>query len=505
MDIVKETRESSPVERLLAAMAARASEYRLPFCAALVSGLLAHGFAFANKLLNADEVASLFSKGGGVDVGRWAIGLTSLLFPDISMPWIYGILSLLLFAVCACLTVRIFEIRSRSVQAVLAAGLLAFPALTALYCYMFTSTAYALALLLAVLSVLCGCREGWKWQALGCLLLTFSLGIYQAYVAVAASYYVLLMIQKLLRGEDAKAVFLFGVKAFLRLLISLAVYYLISRVALRISGAQYVNYGVERRSVFYTLALAYNAFFKAFSAGYFGFVSGKLSTVLHILLLAYLAVVFIGWLLHGRERLLSALLLLVCLILLPLSMNCVFLAADVEVIHTVVLYSFSSFYILAAIATEALDGKAALRGRDLLLVSLLVISLSNVYLANKTYLKQYIQYQNAQAFYTSVITQVKQTEGFGPDTKLAIMGQTKNAVYLPEELDVGYLAGPNDDLLNFYTRNSFIRTYVGFNVPFASAAEKRKLRKDERFQEMPEYPYYGSVQKIDGFIVVKLS
>ena len=34
--------------------------------------------------------------------------------------------------------------------------------------------------------------------------------------------------------------------------------------------------------------------------------------------------------------------------------------------------------------------------------------------------------------------------------------------------------------------------------------EKAKLLADPRYEAMPAYPYYGSVQKIDDFIVVKL-
>ena len=60
--------------------------YRVPLLSALISGLLAHGYAFTNKLLNADEIGALYAKGGGTDYGRWAIDYTKYLFPDASMP-----------------------------------------------------------------------------------------------------------------------------------------------------------------------------------------------------------------------------------------------------------------------------------------------------------------------------------------------------------------------------------------------------------------------------------
>ena len=128
----------------------------------------------------------------------------------------------------------------------------------------------------------------------------------------------------------------------------------------------------------------------------------------------------------------------------------------------------------------------------------------NIYFANKTYLKLYLQYENAYACYSAVITQVKQTEGFDESCKLAVLGKGSNLLYIPVELDTGDLAGPDGDLVNVYTRERLIKRYLGFDMPFASDEEKAKLLADPRYEAMPAYPYYGSVQKIDDFIVVKL-
>lgn len=47
---------------------------KTPFLAALFTGLLAHGFAFTNKLLNHDEIESLFGKGATVHLGPLGAG-----------------------------------------------------------------------------------------------------------------------------------------------------------------------------------------------------------------------------------------------------------------------------------------------------------------------------------------------------------------------------------------------------------------------------------------------
>ena len=77
-------------------------------------------------------------------------------------------------------------------------------------------------------------------------------------------------------------------------------------------------------------------------------------------------------------------------------------------------------------------------------------------------------------------------------------------MYIPDELDTELMLGPAHDLVNIYSRENFLRYYLGFDIPFADDAELEKLENDSRVAAMSEYPYYGSVQKIDDYIVVKL-
>ena len=126
-----------------------ARENLIPLLSALGFGLAAHTFAFSNKLMNADEVESLFGKGATVTSGRWGLEAIKFIFPDVSMPWLYGIVSLMLLAVSACLIIRLFKIENKLMQLLLAGMLTAFPSQTGVFCFMFTSSAYALAFFLA--------------------------------------------------------------------------------------------------------------------------------------------------------------------------------------------------------------------------------------------------------------------------------------------------------------------------------------------------------------------
>ena len=45
---------------------------------------------------------------------------------------------------------------------------------------------------------------------------------------------------------------------------------------------------------------------------------------------------------------------------------------------------------------------------------------------------------------------------------------------------------------------------MGFDVAFADEEEMEKISAMPEFEQMAEYPYYGSIEKIDNYIVVKL-
>ena len=98
---------------LCSAFRTEAEQFRAPFFASLLAGLAAHGYAFFNKLVNHDEIESLFGKGATITSGRWGLELVKILFPDWSMPWIYGLVSLLLMAAAACVMLWMLEVRGR--------------------------------------------------------------------------------------------------------------------------------------------------------------------------------------------------------------------------------------------------------------------------------------------------------------------------------------------------------------------------------------------------------
>ncbi len=495
-------------ERFRGALAARWRQDRLPFLSAVTVGMLAHGYAFANKLVNHDEIESLFGKGATVTSGRWGLELVKALFPDWSMPWLYGLLSLVMMAAAICLMLDYLELKSPALRLLSAALVISFPTLTGIFCFMFTSSAYAWAFLLAVLSAAVFRPDSGARMVLSLVLLVLALGIYQAFIAVTASLFLLRMLRDAMDAErPVRDSVLDGVRALALMAASVAVYYAVTQLVFRVTGAAFNDYVTENVTGGTGLArrvrMAYDAFFYIFSFRNFYLIPTEFSRYLHIVLCALL-LLGMGALAAERRSPLHAALLLVLTLLLPLCICCMLLIMSQQSIHTLVLYSFTAVYLLCALVIERFSGRVGRTAGALLSLGLALVVAVNVGFANMCYLKLQLQYENAYAFYTALSAQIVQTEGFDESCRLAFVGRQDNLLHEFPELDTELLQGPSRDLVNIYSRENFLRYYLGFDLPFATEEETERLALDARVLAMAEYPYAGSVRRIDDYLVVRL-
>lgn len=491
--------------------------YRIPFLSTLLLGLLAYGFAFTNKLINHDEAASLFTKGSTVPSGRWGLGALDSIFPNYSMPWIYGILTVLIIALAVCLLVHVFRVKNNVLQVLLSGCIVAFPSLIGTFGYMFTATSFALSFLLAV-SAAAMIRQPQKWcfiPALGCLI--FSLCIYQAYISVAAGLLVLTLIQQLLKEEKPQKILLNGIYYVLFLVAALGLYYLATQVVLKITGVSMNGYASERiifslSSVLNGVVLAYVNFFRFFTEGFLGLIPTAFSRTLHLLLLVSLGWLLVQQLLRcGRNSLSHLILFLLLVAALPLAINCMYMITSVDSIHTLVLYGFVSVYVLTVILADHFLSSAPERSLTSIILNVLstvmaLIIAVNIYIANQSYLNLHLRYENASAFYTSLIADIKMNPGFDENTRLAVIGEYQQPDYYPLQFEsIHTITGVYGFVPDNYSKDFFLTYYTGFPMEFASEEEISRIMETPEFDAMAVYPYYGSLQKIGDCLVVKLS
>ena len=265
----------------------------------------------------------------------------------------------------------------------------------------------------------------------------------------------------------------------------------------------------------YKVQLAYTVFFDHFQGKSIGLMPNAFSRGLHIALLAFACVLLLLRLIRMRRRPLCALLLAALTAIFPLAVNCIYLFILFWSIHTLVMYGFVSFYLLVLLlADSVLASPVRFRFADftrrlsLDAVSVLsaLIVITNIYIANEAYLDQHLRYENAYAFYTSLIADIKANPDFTEGTKLAVIGKWGAPDFYRDNFDFSNsitgidMFGPDT-----YSKEQFVQYYLGISIPFASEEELSAIEASPEFAEMPVYPYYGSLRKIGNVIVVKLS
>ena len=480
---------------------------KIPFFATMLIGLLTHIFMFTNKLVNLDDIFNLFDKGTSVTSGRWGLELLRGIFPDYSMPWFYGIISLLLLSVSVCMTLHLFSIRSHIVQILFAGVAASFPALTGVFSYMFTSAPYMLAMLLAICAVVL-CEKGGKRNTFfAAVCAFFSLSIYQAFISIVAGFFVLVLIRKMIRKqEEPAAIIRTGLLRVLFLLVILVAYYAGMKLTMAMTHSQFNDYAsenftTESINIVRRVYVAFVNFMYFFTQKNWGLINTPLSLVMHLTALGVSLLLLLKSL--REQGLIRTLLLGFLGVMLVLAMNSMYLVVEEEAVHTLALFGFISLYLFFAIVLEELTVKHHW-GRDLILLSLTLIILNNIFIANKCYLRLHMEYEQAYGILNSVVTQIKQTEGFDETKTVAIIGNYDMEHRSYPWFDDEKILGTDDELVNVYSRDHFLRFYLGFDVPYATEEEKAALSLLPTYEAMPLYPYYGSVQLIGDYIVVKL-
>lgn len=492
------------------------SRFRIPFLASIFFGLLAYGFAITNKLINHDEAQSLFSKGGTVTSGRWGLGILDTIFPNYSMPWIYGLLTIFFVAVGVCVLVSLFSIRNRLLQGLLAGCVMVFPSLIGLYGYMFTSCSFALSFLLAILSAALVRQHRIPSVLLAACCLVFSLSIYQSYVSMAAGLLVLVLIRQLLTGIDPLTILKQGVFYVVFLVVCMVTYYLSNQVIFRITGTELGSYAsgyftFTPSAIFNGAVLAYRNFFRFFTEGLCGLIPTVFSRLLHKVLLIVAAVLLVNLCIFRKHSAGALVLLAALMLVLPLAVNCMYMITAEDSIHTLVLYGFVNLYIgilmLADLTLETGTGNIPVRALLNLATGILsLVILINTYIANQAFLNLYLRYENAYAFYTTLAADIRMQPEFSEDTVLAVIGTYQQPEFYTEQFaDVHSITGVYGFVPDNYSKKRFLEYYLGMSIPFASSAEIAQLSGMPAFKEMPVYPYYGSLRTIGDYLVVKLS
>ena len=402
--------DRSPLESLADGYKKLPRNFKLCMLATFIIGLAAHMYCYTNMLTGADD-AFLFSDtrtfADGASGTRWLLAIYFALIKTIRMPWLLGVMTLLLYGVAAWLVCETLSITS-SVGIILVSGLMVTsPTMISSNFYLTSAHMYAGALLFACLAAYAYKKWRHSWIAAFVFML-LSEGSYAAYISMTLCLFFLYSLKELLFDQEANdkhnlvrhfgMLFLFGGSMVATTVICKLI--TANNTAGRVQDAQaqaatdYIDNIITSVQQVFTFFLpgTYNTYFHGERVMYSLF-----------LLCAALSAVLVVWLLVKQQlwkRPLGLFLLVADIVCLPLAMNVIGIVS--KWVHTLMTFAYLTPWLFFVMAVEQLYRREDLRkdwekllrwGYSLLacVVAGLTV-LFGIRLANICYTKAYARY-----------------------------------------------------------------------------------------------------------------
>lgn len=496
--------------------------------ASFFAGLAIHLFGLVNVLHNYDNIAVSYGCGTGIESGRWFLTVLEQMLDKqkliYNVPWMCGVVSLFILAIAVYYIVRIFDIRSRLLAALAGMICVSFPTITSTLMFKYTAIYYSFAILLSVLAAYVVINAKGKFvlsAILSALMTACALGIYQAYLPLTTSIFVLYLIQQALIGNDSWKKLLYqGLYDCLCLILGLVVYFVLLQVCLKVYDAQLSGYqGIDSmgslsiREIPGLVVHAFTSFWLMPAQNLYSLApNGLLSVSYQVVTL--MSMVMGGFILIRKKA--SPLLMMLTVVLygvFPIAVCLIEIMCPNSWIYTLMVYSFVLVLLAPMVVYEALPDaeekwlQAKRLCKKIIIVVLAVVIYCYSYFANVNYLSMYYMNRQTENYFTSMVAQIRMTEGFTADKKWAFIGNIQDPL-IQNRWQTGPFYGGHADtmrLLNSYSRSTWLQDYIGYAYQFVDSSTQSALAETDTVKEMPCWPDYGSIQVVDDVVVIKFS
>ncbi|MCR4754913.1 MAG: glucosyltransferase domain-containing protein [Lachnospiraceae bacterium] len=502
------------------------------FIFTFIIGLIAYGFVFTNYYPSHDGYMMMKTNElWELSIGRFVVLYYAPLRGKVEATWLLGILTLTYVAFAVFLTMEVLQIPYDNWRVFVVSSVfvltIAFISNSCIYIYCWD--VYALALLLAVLSVYCFMQipkyKKWRffqvvWCAASLMSLALSMGCYQAYYAVAVGLYLIIISKKILDDDTFRNVIIFGISTLANLICSGGLYYLILKICQRINNIIPDQGSYESLSnleyltpmgVIKTIPLCYEQVFRYF------FVDKIYAS--NLVCYANMALFLIGITLWGYciiyrvRNIQNRALLIIILALFPLGINCISILTGGDMFQ-LMIWSYQLFYIMLLyplLYNAEISDFRIFNIRIYLPVFLIVvlISIGVVRYSNDILYYQKLVGEGTKAYLTNIIYDIDRTEGFDESTDpVYIVGDISSAIRGDYEYQGVYSQTTGMGYGSTITYNDNFRWYLryvlGKNYTYDIEPEVyERIENNSEIEEMPCYPEAGYCKMVEDCLVIK--
>lgn len=507
-------------------------QYAYPFVAAIVAGLLTHFPVLVNKMPNSDAMTNFYFDQNMITSGRWFLGVACGISSFYDLNWVIGILSVLYLAIAAVILCEFFDVKSMVNRMLIAMLLVTFPAVCATFAYMYTMDGYMIGVILAILAAFLAKKHKWGFAA-GAVCLGFSLGIYQAYLAMTILLCVFDMMNDCLSRKTIKELWSKGWRYLVMGMGGGAFYYICLKILLAIQGKELDTYqGINQMGRINLQQLPDTLFqvikdFAAFALKGNIFINNGFSLVAVVLLgvVAVTAALFCYAKSDGKAKWYQVIFLLLFVMLLPFATNVVMIVSSEAYYHLLMRMQWVLYPVYAVVLTdmvcavlphgEVSDAKEKVKKVNLALVfsvsvMLAVTGLSYLFALadNIAYFNMNERYERTYAYCLRLLDRMEETPGYEPGMPVAMIGVIDENKYPNTDITqavTGRISGSGGSILVYKGSQyaAFMRHYMNVTFEVIEGDAMIEIYNSEEYREMDSFPAQNSMRVVDGILYVK--
>ena len=485
--------------------------WKYTFFTAVILGLCTHLPIMLSDIPNHDGLASIYFDQNMVISGRWFLSVACGFSSYYSLPWLIGLLAVLILAVTSVLLTEVLEIKKVSGGVIIAGIIVTFPALTSTFAYVFTMDGYMLAVLLSVVAVyfVGKGKLGFVW---GGVALAFSMGIYQAYLPITILLCLYKIITNLLTDTTIKEKIKSTLNYLYMGILGATLYYLILKLALFIQGKEIGTYQVAEESTGFSVAAVWELY-----KDFFEFVlTGKVlvNNFFSIVAFGIIGIVFVVTVLKlCVERKLYksiwfySVIMGLCAVI-PVACNAILLLLPNVSYHTLMRYQYVILLVaMIAFIQNNLNSKKEITHAILLAVACVIV-FNYIVTDNIAYSNLEKKYEKTYAYCLRLADRMEQTEGYYQGIPIAMIGVVSDKEYPLTDVtgDVtSKLLGIKGDTLLYTGENykAFMANYLGITINLVPTENMTEIYNSKEYWEMESFPAKSSMKVVDGVLYIK--
>lgn len=487
-------------------------EWKLAFFVAFVMAFLVHMPALVSDIPNHDGLDSMYFDQNMITSGRWFLIIACGFSSFYSLPWLIGVISIILLSLTAVLLTDLLGFKSGISVAIVSAMLVLFPTIVSNFAYVFTMDGYMVGLLFAAAAVW-AVSKGKFGFVIGGVLLMFSMGTYQAYLSFAVLLCIYMVAVNFLSKKEVKE----KIAVLLRHLgmgaIGVAGYYLMLQLLLWIQGKELGTYqgidgmaGAKGNLLSRVKEMYVDFFFFTVRGKILGnnvFAYGALA----ILLLVFAYVLCTKWWKIWKKDLWFYLVAVLLVVGIPVATNLILVISPEVNYHLLMRYQWCLFPILLiAFVEEFGEKKPAVQWG--LLVAGAVLVFNYAVTDNIAYSNLQKKYEKTYAYCVRLLDRIEQTPGYYQGIPIAMIGVVGEEPYPATDITdavTGGMLGIDGDYLLYTGENYelFMKHYLGATLNILPPTAMGEMYYDQQYVEMGSFPAEDSIRIIDGIMYIK--